>query len=343
MDPLTHVLSGALIARATAPRQQRTGALSLRASMAAGAAAAIFPDVDFALRIFGTLEYLNWHQGLTHSLAMLPVWALLLAHLFARLSRGRYRWQSFLLPASLGLAIHIAGDAITAYGLMLLAPFSNVRYAVPVAFVIDPWITATIIAGLVAAALLPHGRTAALMALIALGGYVGVLEQLRDRAVGIGSNHARTQQLRDARVDALPQPLSPMHWKVIVSTDDTYHVAHVTLRDTDPRPWPWPAVASAYRPVADAEWHAIPRYGDDDATRALAQEAWQQPEFAAFRRFAAYPRMDGMDRIGDAVCVWFLDMRFTVPSLPPSFRFGSCRAADGQWHTERQRGAFWID
>lgn len=341
MDPLTHVLSGALVARATAPDQQRVDALSRRAHVAAGAAAAGFSDVDFALRIFGTLEYLNWHQGLTHSLAMLPVWTLLLAHLFARFSRGRYRWHAFLLPVSLGLAIHIAGDVITAYGLMLFAPFSSMRYAVPLAFVIDPCITATIAAGLVAAALLPHGRAVALVALIVLGGYVGLLKQHHDHAVDIGITHAHTRQFHDANVGVLPQPLSPLHWKIIVSDNDFYHVAYVTLLDTGQRRWIWPAMAAAYRP--EAEWREIPRFGHDNAYRSLAREAWRQVEFTDFRRFAVYPVLDRVDQNGDGVCFWFLDMRFILPAMPPSFRFGSCRSDDGQWHIERQRGSFWID
>lgn len=94
----------------------------------------------------------------------------------------------------------------------------------------------------------------------------------------------------------LPQPLSPLHWKIIVS--DVYHVAEVTLRNTRKRMWIWPEMAAAYRPTADAS---------------------------------------------DAVCGWFLDMRFILPAILPSFRFASCRSDDGQWRIEQQRGALWID
>src|SRR3970282_2929773 len=125
MDTITHALSGALLAIATAPgkspsaaermdaaqklllrfphsrhpwrsRERPPGrspsaakrmdpgaahpdALSQRARLMAGAAAAAFPDIDFALRAIDTLTYLNLHQGVTHSLILLPVWALGLA------------------------------------------------------------------------------------------------------------------------------------------------------------------------------------------------------------------------------------------------------------------------
>lgn len=82
--------------------------------MAAGLAAAAFPDVDFSLRLLDTLTYLNWHQGPTHSVVLLPLWALGLARLFSWASRGRCSWRHFFAPAALGLAVHIGGDLLTA-------------------------------------------------------------------------------------------------------------------------------------------------------------------------------------------------------------------------------------
>ena len=171
MDPFTHALSGALLARAAATTQSHQTALAtktiglpVRLQVAAGFAAAAFPDIDFALRLFDTLTYLNWHQGPTHSLVLLPFWAWLLALLFAwltgRTGSQRYGWRLFYLPVCLGLVIHIAGDFITSYGLMLFAPLSTERYALPLAFVIDPWFTLIILIGLIAAWRWPRRRTA---------------------------------------------------------------------------------------------------------------------------------------------------------------------------------------
>src|SRR5690554_4212721 len=155
MDTLTHAVTGALIARVAAPSQPRPGQLSHRARMTAGFLAAAFPDIDFALRLTGTLNYLNWHQGVTHSLVLLPVWALLLSVIFSRATSGRYTWQAFYLPVCLGLMIHIAGDVITAYGPTLLAPFSYERFYIPLIYVSDPPFTLIAIAGLAAAIMLP--------------------------------------------------------------------------------------------------------------------------------------------------------------------------------------------
>ncbi len=347
MDPLTHALSGAVLARATAPSRTQPGALPLRIRMGVAFAAAAFPDLDFALRLIDTITYLNWHQGLTHSLPMVPVWAFLLAHLFARLWRGRYRWQAFFVPACLGLAIHIAGDLITAYGLMLFAPFSTWRFSLPFAFVIDPWITVFLAAGLLGGGLLPRSRVPSIAALILVAGYVGALSVQHDRALDAARAHAALHEsTTPARIDVLPQPFSPLHWKLVVGIDDAYDIARVRL-DTRPYPFadalpkPLAGVAAAYRPLDTAVWTPMSRFGTDDT--AFAREAWQQPAFADFRRFAAFPVLDGTERDASRSCAWFVDLRFVLPSMAPSFRFGSCQDANGRWSLQRQRGAFWID
>ena len=108
MDPLTHALSGALLARATAPSVQSSEqALPLRTRVFVGFVAATFPDLDLVLRLIDTLTYLNWHQGPTHSLVMLPVWAFLLSYLFSSLLRKQYSWKAFYWPVCMGIAIHM--------------------------------------------------------------------------------------------------------------------------------------------------------------------------------------------------------------------------------------------
>lgn len=351
MDPLTHALSGALLARATAPARPHPRGLPMRQRVAAGLAAAVFPDVDFALRLIDTITYLNWHQGITHSLVMLPVWALLLAHLFARLDPARHRWRAFYGPACLGLAIHIAGDLITAYGLMLFAPLSTQRFSLPLAFVIDVQITAIIACGLLGAALLPRaGRAIATLALVALVGYAIFLSLQQQRALALGHARATALGLTDAAVHALPQPPSPFNWKVIVIDGDDYHIAHVGL-DPQRRLWPPASVLTslrslhaAYPPPAELRWRRVGRFGDYPDIAALAHEAWWQPQFAAFRRFAMFPRLDAIDTdFLPQQCAWFVDMRFVLPEMPPSFRYGACRSDDGEWHMRRERGAWWID
>jgi inner membrane protein len=350
MDTFTHALSGALLARAAAPSRPHPDQLSPRARMAAGFAAAAAPDIDFALRLVDTLAYLNWHQGVTHSLVLMPAWAWLLAHLFSAATRRRHSWRAFFAPALLGVAIHISGDLITAYGTMLFAPFSTQRYALPIAFVIDPHLTVITAAGAAAAVLLAQRRYPAVVALIVLAGYVGFQAALQQRAVNVGLAYAAERGINGAEVHALPQPLTPFNRKILVGDREGYHEALVNLWLTRGPGEPGPEagmlrrIAAGYQPVDAAHWMRHWRFGATPPERALAREAWQQEEFAGFRRFARFPVLDHIERDGGRVCVWFVDLRFTLPALPPSFRYGVCRAGPAEgWRLERLRGAFRID
>lgn len=318
--------------------------------MTVGFAAGAFPDIDFGLRLIDTLTYLNWHQGITHSLALLPLWAWLLARLFSWLSNRRYPWRAFFAPALLGLAIHIAGDLLTAYGTMLAAPFSEQRFSVPLTFVIDPYFSAIIAAGFAAAMILPQQRKPAVVALAVLGCYVGLQGFLHQRATQVGEGYAQSHGLSGASVHALPQPLTPFNWKIIVSHGDVHHEALVNLwRTRSPAP-PGPEsgmlrrIAAGYQPVSAAAWRRHTRFGELPSQTALAREAWNQETFADYRRFAMFPAFERIETAGERVCVWFFDLRFTLPSLPPSFRYGACRmGATDSWRSERVRGSFWID
>src|SRR3954464_9784618 len=114
MDTLTHALSGALLGRATASRDPVPNALSLRARMAIGFCAAAFPDCDIVVTPLAPLAYLYNHRGVTHSLLVLPLWAVLIGLASAYLIwRNPARWRACAGMAALGIAAHIVADLIT--------------------------------------------------------------------------------------------------------------------------------------------------------------------------------------------------------------------------------------
>lgn len=368
MDPFTHLLSGALAARATAPARPSAAALPLRLRLFAGGAAAAFPDIDLALRLVDTLTYLNWHQGPTHAPLLLPAWAALLAWLLARASGGRHHWTAFYGPACLGIAIHIVGDLITAYGLMLYAPLSTERVALNLAFVIDPWISAILLAGLALSLGHRRGRRAAALALLLYAAYLGLLLGQQQRALAIGGAFASAQGMQAPAVHALPQPLSPAHWMLIVEDAGRLHVAHVRVgadaaealsaaaaaEPAEAGPLaavlgPLVRLRDAYRPAPQADWQARGIAGTDRDQADFARAAWAQPVAADLRRFVRFPVLDAVE-VGPPACAWFVDLRFALPTLPPSFRYAVCRAEGGvdedreaAWTLRRARGAFWID
>ncbi len=330
MDTLTHALSGALLARATAPRNAPPGSLARR--VAAGFFACAAPDLDFVIGYAGPVEYLMHHRGVTHSLVLLPLWALLYSWLLARILREPRGWRALYGVTALGLGLHIAGDVITSYGTMVLAPFSDWRAAIGTTFIIDLWFSGIILAGLAASAWLRRSRWPAIAASAVLVAYVGFQVLQKEKALEFGERYARAQGLSSAIVTVQPRPVSPFNWTVFVSDAEAHRFADVNLIRKEPRAYrPGEGfiarLDSAYQPLSAARWEARSRFGEG-AAKPLAQEAWNSPAMAVFRWFADLPAFDGVSE--GSTCVWFVDLRFGTPgrdAMP--FRYGACRDRSG--------------
>ena len=186
MDTLTHALSGALLARATAPEPADESALPLGRRVFLGFVAAALPDLDWVTRYFGSVTFLLHHRGVTHSLLMLPFWALALAWICSLIYRRDRSWRAYFGVFALGIGIHIAGDWITSFGTMVFSPLSDMRVGIGTTFIIDLWFTGIIAAGLIAALIWRRSRIPALAGLGVLCGYVAYQGVLQHRAVEWG-------------------------------------------------------------------------------------------------------------------------------------------------------------
>jgi inner membrane protein len=345
MDTLTHALSGALIGRATAGRNAAEGGLPVGRRMFVGFLAAAFPDIDVVVRHLSPLSYIYEHRGVTHSVLLLPLWAALLAVIFAALWRWKPGWRAYFGVAAFGVGAHIAGDLITSFGTMIFSPASDARYGIGTTFIIDLWFTGIILAGLIASAIWRRTRACAAGGLAALALYVAFQWTLQQRAIDFGEAYARANRLEPARVTAQPRPVSPFNWTVFVDDGTNYRYAHVNLRREAARPEPTPETGfiarldAAYRPLDDARWIEDRRFGMTEADVALAREAFEQPGFRFFRWFATYPALLEIERGNPHECVWFHDLRFLTPGRDGTpFRYGMCREPGGPWQPYQRIG-----
>jgi inner membrane protein len=339
LDTLTHALSGALVARATASRQAAPGQVARRVT--AGFLAAAAPDLDFIVSFAGPVQYLLTHRGVTHSLLLLPLWALPLSWLLAKLLREPGGWRALYGVTALGIGTHIAGDVITSFGTMVLAPFSDWRAAIGTTFIIDLWFTGIILAGLVFSLLFRRTRVPAIAACAVLVGYVGLQGYARHEALEFAARYASENGIADARIEAHPRPVSPFNWTVFVSEPDMHHYAHVNVMRREPKraePGFIATLNAAYLPLAEAQWEKRSRYGRTEEVRALAKEAWSSPALEFFRWFADVPAFNGLTE--GSTCAWFVDLRFLTPgraAMP--FEFGACREHPGEpWQAYRRAG-----
>ena len=302
--------------------------------IAAGFFAAAFPDSDFVLGFVSPILYLETHRGVTHSLLLLPVWALVVAWLLSKILREPRGWRALYGICALGIGAHIAGDLITSFGTMLLAPFSNARFGVGTTFIIDLWLSGIILAGLLASIVWRRTRVPALAASVALCGYVGFQAVLKERALEFGREYALGQGLEKAAISAYPRAVSPFNWTVYASDELAHRFAHVNLRRAEPLPAAHDFVGrldAAFLPLALARWETRTRYGASAAEQAIARAAWESPALGFLRWFAEKPALEDITTGSD--CAWFVDLRFVNPGRDwVPFRFGACRDAPGaEW------------
>ena len=332
MDTLTHALSGALLARATAGIEKP--ALPMGRRVAIGTMVAAFPDIDVVASWISPLSYLYNHRGVTHSLVMLPVWTLLLALIFALIWRRGPGWKTYVPVVALSLLAHIAGDWITGFGTMIFAPLSDYRYGLGTTFIIDLWFSGIIVAGLALSLLWRRSRAPAVAGLAVLAAYVVMQYALLQQAIDFGAQHARAAGIENARVTAVPRPVSPFNWTVVVENGDTYHYAHINLiRKAVLAPAADAGfiaqLDAAYRPLDQANWETDVRFGNG-AQGAAVRAVFEHPQFAFFRWFAAYPALHGVDGDAADLCVWFKDLRFLTPGRGTfPFIYGMCSAGSG--------------
>ncbi len=340
MDPFTHILSGAVAGRATATRSG-SGPLSLNQRMVYGAVAVEFPDIDFLASAFGTLTYLNVHRSITHSFVMAPLWALLLAVLFAVVNRSELKVRDFYILCLLCQCVHIVGDLITPYGTKIFYPLSDHAAALHTTFVIDPIVTGILALGLLASCYLARRRPAAVAAartgMLLLAVYVGAQGVLHRQALALAHDYRESQGLSTAEVYALPQPLSPFHWKLLLVGKNAYREARVNLAGSEPRQPVAEAgmlvrIWTSYQPPATAPWRVVARFGEDNHVVDAVRAAWYSEPLGDFRRFARFPALYRIGGTEGEFCAYFVDLRFVMEARLPPFRFGACRAAGGgEW------------
>ena len=342
MDTLTHSLLGAVVVRSVFPAQHSIHPFSNRQRLLVGAVAGAFPDIDFIASWVDPMIYLTlWHRGITHSIVLLPLWALLIGVIFSFVFRQRGEWRYLSLLAGVAVASHIASDLITVYGTQVLAPLSTWRASIGITFIIDPWFTLIVLTGFIAAIKdsSPHLSQASLVVLFA---YLLLQGGLKQQALALGRDHVQREAIRAVRVAAFPQPFSPYNWKIVVEATDYYDVGYTNLSGgytgSGSGRGLWDQVRATYRSPAVMTWLRQRRYGDPGAEAEGVKRLWANAQLDYFRRFAQLPVLYRIDREGERTCIWFTDLRYVLPYLTPPFRYGLCRdGPEAPWQVERLR------
>jgi inner membrane protein len=217
VDPLSHALLGALGARSLTSGRGRVPLL-------AGAVGALLPDADVLIRSASDpLLTLEFHRQFSHSFAMAPVGALLAGSMLYLLLRRRIALGVLYLAALIGCVSALLLDACTSYGTQLLWPFSTTRYAWNVIPVVEPVMTALLLAGVLLVWRGTRVRGARIALALALAWLaVGWLQQ--ERAAEVVATLAAHRGDEIAQQTVKPTLGNLLLWRSVYLSDGRYVV-----------------------------------------------------------------------------------------------------------------------
>jgi inner membrane protein len=239
MEPVTHFLTGACLARTGFNR--KTAYATLAMTLAAEA-----PDLDVFWGFRGPVAGLEHHRGITHTFLGAPLVALAVTAVVWLWHRSRReqpilapRWALLWLLSLLAVLSHIFLDWTNNYGVRPFFPFNPRWYSLDIAFILEPVIFAALLTALVVPAIfgmadremgagkpLFRGRGWAIGAMVIIGIDLGVRAVEHHRALHLVSN-TRFGNLPMLRAGAEPYPVDPFRWFAIAETAGYYQTGFV--------------------------------------------------------------------------------------------------------------------
>ncbi|HZT71328.1 MAG TPA: metal-dependent hydrolase [Terriglobia bacterium] len=243
MDNITHTLTGLAISQAGFNRKTRFATLAI-------VIGANLPDIDAVSSFWGSVAYLKYHRGITHSIIGVTALALLLAgaiYLFGRRAGPPRKGPPLnglwlLLACWVATASHLLLDFSNAYGIRPFLPFSGRWYAWGIEPIVDSLLWLLLLAGLALPALFrliseevgarktgfQKGAIFSLCAMIALWGLRDVSHR---RALNM-LDALRYRQENPLRLGAFPGFGSPFSWSGVVETSQAFYVLPVNVLDS---------------------------------------------------------------------------------------------------------------
>jgi inner membrane protein len=231
MDPITHTLAGATMARAGLDRRTplATAALLIGANA---------PDIDIFTALGEANATLACRRGWTHGpLAMLAL-PFVVAGLLLAWDRYVRRRRSPSAPPVAGMALlqlsalgvfsHPALDWLNTYGIRLLMPFSDRWFRGDSVFIIDPWLWLALAVGLIVvrrarSTSASPWRVARISGTVALA-YIAAMVALSVAGKRSGWKAAESTGITGiTEVLYSPRPATPLKADLVVRTPDAYH------------------------------------------------------------------------------------------------------------------------
>jgi inner membrane protein len=324
LEPITHFLTGACIARAGLNR--KTALATATVTLAAEA-----PDLDVLGEFKGPVFGFAHHRGFTHSfLGLILVSGFVVGFMYVlwRLRGSKVkdpnlppRWGLLFGFAYLAGLSHLLLDFTNNYGLRPFWPFYERWYSWDIVFIIEPVMLILLAGGLLLPAIFnlvvedigprrktPYGRVGATLALLGIVAMYGVRDFEHRRAVHALESR-EYQGAEPVRVSAYPYWWNPFRWSGVVETHNFFAVMPVDSRG--PIVDPTDQVQIRYKPEETAVTLAAKKsylgrvyldWAQYPITETEPLEFGQQGYIVRFRDLRyAYPDLSGRDGLSATV------------------------------------------
>ena len=236
MDPVTHVLTGAVLARTGFNRRAAYATLAM-------AAAAEFPDIDYVWSFFGPIVGLQHHRGITHTFLAVPFQALLITGIAygvhrlrkSSITKANIAWGWLYLGTLLALLTHLLLDWTNNYGVRPFFPFDAHYYAGSFVFIVEPILLLILTAALVLPSLFAlinaevgarrtvfRGRPSAIAALIAISAFYIFRYAEHANSITLAQQNAPAET---TRIFSSPHPVNPFIWHIVTETPAAYQLS----------------------------------------------------------------------------------------------------------------------
>ncbi len=324
MEPITHLLTGACLARAGLNRATPLATTTL--VLAAEAA-----DIDIVWLSKGPVFYFGHHRGITHTFVGAPFVALLvlalvyalwrIAQHFARPgpmgcagcppgavpSPRRPHWGIIYLLAVLSGFVHILLDYTNSYGVRPFMPFSYRWYSWDIVNIYDGLLWAVLLAGLLVPGLFrlvneeigarskgPRGRGGAIFALVAIVLIWGVRDYEHRQAVGVAQS-VQYQGAEPVRASAFPYSTNPFKWHCVAETPNLLAMF----------------VVDSSKPEIDSQGKMRIRYKPEETPVTIAAKKTYLGH--VYLDWAQYPMTEQEQLPDGSYEVRFYDLRYDLP------------------------------
>lgn len=233
MDTVTQITLGAAVGESLLGKK-----IGNRAPMW-GAIFGVLPDLDVLASPFvSEVQALAIHRGITHSLFFCVIAAPLFGWLLNRFNQKReVGWRNWSLLVFLVLLTHIFIDVCTSYGTQVFQPFTNYSLSFNSIFIIDPFYSLPLMAGVLAALFMDRHSSGRRWA-NGLGLAVSSVYLLAGLGIKAHVNTVFEQNFADREIHpqkymTTPAPLSIFLWTGYAEEKDTLYAGLYSVFDED--------------------------------------------------------------------------------------------------------------